>query len=75
MDVVLHCEEQILNCNMPDTEDGEGYGNQDEEAVAMIEESPSGVGINLNKLGTSFLSGIIYLYLMLMTSFWFHMEN
>ncbi|GMY30461.1 BTB/POZ domain-containing protein POB1-like isoform X1 [Fagus crenata] len=51
VDVVLHCEEQILNCNMPDTEDGEGYGNQDEEAVAMIEESPSGVGINLNKLG------------------------
>lgn len=42
VDVVLHCEEQILNCNMPDTEDGEGYGNQDEEAVAMIEESPSG---------------------------------
>ena len=52
MDILVHCEEQILTCSMPDTEDGEGYVNQDEEAVAMIEESPSGVGNHLNKRGT-----------------------
>ncbi|KAF3962907.1 hypothetical protein CMV_012639 [Castanea mollissima] len=51
VDVLVHCEEQILTCSMPDTEDGEGYVNQDEEAVAMIEESPSGVGNHLNKRG------------------------
>uniref|UniRef100_A0A7N2KVX7 BTB domain-containing protein n=2 Tax=Quercus lobata TaxID=97700 RepID=A0A7N2KVX7_QUELO len=51
VDILVHCEEQILTCSMPDTEDGEGYVNQDEEAVAMIEESPSGVGNHLNKHG------------------------
>lgn len=35
-------EEQILSCNQPDTDDGLGCDNEDEEAVAMIEESPSG---------------------------------
>ncbi|XAR63011.1 hypothetical protein NMG60_11022793 [Bertholletia excelsa] len=35
-------EEQILNCNMADGDDGVGSDNQDEEAVAMVEESPSG---------------------------------
>ncbi|XP_057969290.1 BTB/POZ domain-containing protein POB1-like isoform X1 [Malania oleifera] len=50
-DVLVHREEQILNCNMPDTEDGLPYENQDEEAVAMIEESPPGVGVNTNQLG------------------------
>ncbi|PON81824.1 Voltage dependent potassium channel [Trema orientale] len=35
-------EEQILNCNQPDMDDLNGCENQDEEAVAMIEESPSG---------------------------------
>ncbi|XP_030530326.1 BTB/POZ domain-containing protein POB1-like [Rhodamnia argentea] len=44
-------EEQILSCNMPDTDDGAGYENQDEEAVAMIEESPSGGGMSLQRLG------------------------
>lgn len=53
MDVLAQCEEQILNCNMPDTEDGLAYENQDEEAVAMIEESPPGIGMNLNLLGNS----------------------
>lgn len=42
VDVIVNCEEQILSCNMPDTEDVVNYGNQDEEAVAMIEELPSG---------------------------------
>ncbi|CBI34431.3 unnamed protein product, partial [Vitis vinifera] len=49
--VDVHHEEQILNCNMPDTEDGVAYENQDEEAVAMIEESPPGVGMNLSQHG------------------------
>ncbi|KAA8520905.1 hypothetical protein F0562_011578 [Nyssa sinensis] len=42
VDLLMQREEQILNCNMPDAEDGIAYENQDEEAVAMIEESPSG---------------------------------
>lgn len=54
VDVIVDREEQILNCNMPDTEDGVAYENQDEEAVAMIEESPPGVGMTLSQHGTSF---------------------
>ncbi|XWS61678.1 hypothetical protein CRYUN_Cryun07bG0146400 [Craigia yunnanensis] len=50
-DVVVQREEQILNCNMPDTVDGVTYENQDEEAVEMIEESPSDVGLNSNQIG------------------------
>ncbi|XP_059651300.1 BTB/POZ domain-containing protein POB1 [Cornus florida] len=42
VDISACPEEQILNCNQPDADDGVGYENQDEEAVAMIEESPSG---------------------------------
>ncbi|KAM7491454.1 hypothetical protein LguiA_034375 [Lonicera macranthoides] len=49
VDVGTHLGEQILNCNMPDTDDGVAYENQDEDAVAMIEESPSGGGINMNQ--------------------------
>lgn len=51
-DVVGQREEQTLNCNMPDTEDGVTYENQDEEAVAMIEGSPTDVGLNSNQIGT-----------------------
>lgn len=36
-------EEQILNCNQPDMDDCEGCENQDEDAVAMVEELPSGI--------------------------------
>jgi hypothetical protein len=55
---------------MPDTEDGVSSGNEDEEDVAMIEELPSGVGINLNQRGLSysFLLWFAYLYLSLKTS-------
>lgn len=49
-----HLREQILNCNMPDTDDGVAYENQDEDAVAMIEESPSDGGINMNQPGRHF---------------------
>lgn len=50
-DVIIKLEEQILNCNMPDTVDGVIYENQDEEAVAMIEESPPDSGLNSNQIG------------------------
>lgn len=51
VDFLVNFGEQMLNCNMPDTEDGVSYGNEDEEDMAMIEELPSGVGINLNQRG------------------------
>lgn len=35
-------EEQILTCNQPDMDDCEGCENQEEDAVAMVEEMPSG---------------------------------
>ncbi|XP_031377581.1 BTB/POZ domain-containing protein POB1-like isoform X2 [Punica granatum] len=38
----VQCEEQIINCNMPDSDDGVVYENQDEEPMAMIEETPTG---------------------------------
>lgn len=52
-DVLLQGEEQILHCNMPDTEDGVAYENQDEEPEAMVEESPSDVDFSLNEHGTN----------------------
>ncbi|KAJ9188268.1 hypothetical protein P3X46_003640 [Hevea brasiliensis] len=42
VEVSVGAEEQILSCNQPDMESCVGCENQDEEAVAMIEESPSG---------------------------------
>ncbi|KAK0586267.1 hypothetical protein LWI29_003908 [Acer saccharum] len=51
VDVVEQREEQILNCNMPDTEDGVTYENQDEEPVAMIEELPADLESHLNQQG------------------------
>ncbi|XP_057980150.1 BTB/POZ domain-containing protein POB1-like isoform X3 [Malania oleifera] len=39
LDLTTCPEEQILNCDQPDIDDG--IENQDEEPVAMIEESPS----------------------------------
>ncbi|KAJ4711966.1 BTB/POZ domain-containing protein POB1-like [Melia azedarach] len=56
-DVLLQGEEQILHCNMPDTEDGVAYENQDEEPEAMIEESPSDVDFNLNEHGDEAIHG------------------
>jgi hypothetical protein len=51
VDFLVNFGERVLNCSMPDKEDGASYGNEDEEDVAMIEELPSGVGINLNQSG------------------------
>ncbi|XVE73771.1 hypothetical protein DITRI_Ditri11bG0144400 [Diplodiscus trichospermus] len=42
LDLSLCPEEQILKGNQPDVDDGLGCENQDEEAVAMIEETQSG---------------------------------
>ncbi|KAG1330377.1 BTB/POZ domain-containing protein POB1 [Cocos nucifera] len=36
--------EHILNCDQPDTEDCVAFENNDEDAVAMIEESPPNIG-------------------------------
>ncbi|KAK4802999.1 hypothetical protein SAY86_001202 [Trapa natans] len=44
-DLLVQCEEQIINCNMPDTEDGVVYENQDEETMAMVDESPLDAGM------------------------------
>ncbi|KAJ0986230.1 hypothetical protein J5N97_004586 [Dioscorea zingiberensis] len=38
----VYNSEQIVNCDQPDTEDAGTYENHDGEAVAMIEETPSG---------------------------------
>ncbi|TYJ07727.1 hypothetical protein E1A91_A11G025400v1 [Gossypium mustelinum] len=48
---VVQRQEQVLNCNVPDTVDGLTYENRDEDAVAMIEGSPSDVGLNCNQIG------------------------
>ncbi|XP_019151674.1 PREDICTED: BTB/POZ domain-containing protein POB1-like isoform X1 [Ipomoea nil] len=45
VDELMRREEQGLNCNVLDTEDGPVY---DEEAVAMVEETPSRTGIMIN---------------------------
>lgn len=51
-DVFTQSEEEVLNCNMLDTVDGLSYENQDEEAVAMVEESPSGTEMTTDHPGT-----------------------
>lgn len=55
VEIIGQHEEHILNCNMPDTEDAVAYENQDEEAVAMIEESAADAGLNSNQHGTLLL--------------------
>ncbi|KAK4769593.1 hypothetical protein SAY86_027743 [Trapa natans] len=51
--LLVQCEEQIINCNMPDTEDGVVYENQDEETMAMIEESSLDAGMNAEEPSTN----------------------
>ena len=43
VDLTLLPDEQILNGNQPDMDDCVPCENQEEEAVAMVEESPSGI--------------------------------
>lgn len=40
VDVFVQPEDQILTCNMPDSDEGVAYESLDGEAVAMIEEPP-----------------------------------
>nr|GMD10773.1 BTB/POZ domain-containing protein POB1-like isoform X2 [Ipomoea batatas] len=61
VDVGSHCEEQVLNCNMLDTEDGPVYENLDEEAVAMVEETPSGTGVMAELPGNNSLSCVDFI--------------
>ncbi|KAF7826124.1 BTB/POZ domain-containing protein POB1-like [Senna tora] len=44
VDLTLLPDEQILNGNQPDIDDGATCENQEEEADAMVEECPSGIG-------------------------------
>lgn len=46
MDLTVLPDEQILNGNQPDMDDCAPCENLDEEAVAMVEESPSGILMN-----------------------------
>lgn len=63
---VLVQREQILQCNMPDTEDGVAYENQDDEPDAMVEESPADVGLNLNQCGTSIFAQVLFKFHLIM---------
>ncbi|KAL6544120.1 hypothetical protein OROGR_010617 [Orobanche gracilis] len=47
----VQCEEQVLSCNFRDMEDAVTYENQEEEAVAMVEESPLGAEIMIHQSG------------------------
>ncbi|CAI0414798.1 unnamed protein product [Linum tenue] len=48
-EVIGQSAEQVLNLNVPDVEETLAYDNQDEEVVAMIEESAADGGLNLNE--------------------------
>ncbi|XP_009617879.1 BTB/POZ domain-containing protein POB1-like [Nicotiana tomentosiformis] len=50
-DVVMQREEQVVNCNLLEMEDGLADDEQDEEAVGMLEESPSGIEMTTNPPG------------------------
>ncbi|XP_017219290.1 BTB/POZ domain-containing protein At2g46260 isoform X2 [Daucus carota subsp. sativus] len=42
VDVDVIEDEQVVDCNQPDTEDGFGCENEDEDGVAMVEEAKPG---------------------------------
>ena len=44
VDVDVIEDEQVVDCNQPDTEDGFGCENEDEDGVAMVEEAKPGLG-------------------------------
>ncbi|KAJ6946149.1 BTB/POZ domain-containing protein POB1-like isoform X1 [Populus alba x Populus x berolinensis] len=44
-------DEQALTCNIPDTEDTVAYENQDVEAVAMVEGSPTDAQLDFHQRG------------------------
>ena len=49
-------EEQILNCNMSDTEDGETGVKQEKDDVAMVKELPSCNSLVYTQYGMHFTS-------------------
>ncbi|KAJ8539376.1 hypothetical protein K7X08_013628 [Anisodus acutangulus] len=51
VDVLTQPEGEVLKCNMLDTEDVLAYENQDEEVVAMAEDSPPGVEMTTDHPG------------------------
>lgn len=55
-------EEQVVNCNLLEMEDGLADDEQDEEAVGMLEESPSGIEMTTNPPGTYSLpyNGVLF---------------
>ncbi|CAN1743721.1 BTB/POZ domain-containing protein POB1 [Linum perenne] len=59
-EVVGQSVEQVLNLNVPGTEETLAYDNQDEEVVAMIEESAADGILNLNEQGDETPTGSEY---------------
>lgn len=70
-DVLTQHEDEALNCTMLDTEDVLAYENQDEEAVGMAEESPSGIEMTTDHPGTYALPhhGLNYLISIIVSLF------
>ncbi|KAL5989260.1 hypothetical protein ACLOJK_010150 [Asimina triloba] len=59
-ELAIYPDEHVLNCNQPDSDDGVVYDNQDEEAMAMVEESPVGVGMVASPAGSKTKSPFFY---------------
>lgn len=58
-EILEGCEEHIMFNSQPDTDDAAAYDNPDEEAVAMIEESPTAVGMLSSPAGDDSANGQI----------------
>lgn len=58
--VICH-EEQVLNCNMSDTEDGEMVANQEKDDAAMVEKLPSCNSLASSQLGMHFTFLLVFL--------------
>ncbi|MCD7449577.1 Boi protein [Datura stramonium] len=56
-DAVMKCEEKVGNCNVLEAEDGLADDEPEEEAVGMLEESPSGLVMTTNLPGNDQASG------------------
>lgn len=63
VDLTLLPDEQILNENQTDIDDFVPCENQDEEAVAMVEEPPSGISITEKILNLVSLNIIFFIYI------------
>lgn len=63
VDLTLLPDEQILNENQTDIDDFVPCENQDEEAVAMVEEPPSGISITEKILNLVSLNINFFIYI------------